>query len=160
MKFFALSLLLMATTVLAQEPVQGVPSADEAIAAYATFNADPLNKLSAAGPFLNFIRGSGQIHIVLNDALLKFMNSDISDERKAQLYAAFLGGNMQSQLDSGKTGSDNVAAMSAALEVYRLQRKADGSFSIALFEALDAAELKGELPQLVAGIVSGDIPAP
>ncbi|MGE3847726.1 MAG: hypothetical protein AB7I01_12675, partial [Gammaproteobacteria bacterium] len=65
-----------------------VPSAAEALAAWQDFRADPLARLDRTGPFLEFIRDSGAVHIVLNERLLAWMYQPMDPARKATLYAA------------------------------------------------------------------------
>jgi hypothetical protein len=121
-----------------------VPDAATALTAWQAFAADPVTRLDRTQPFLDFIRGSGEVHIVLNENLLGWMYDEaLAPERKAVLYAAFLGANMAAQLARGEAGSDDNAGMRGALSAYRALRGGDEAFHLALFDRLDAAEQAG-----------------
>lgn len=132
-----------------------LPTRDAALEAWRTFNADPLARLDATQPFLDFISGSGEVHIVLNEALLGWMYDPIDPELKAVLYAAFLGANMASQLERGETGSDNVAAMNGALDAYAVIRKRRPEFILPLMDTLAAARSENRLSETVRNLTGG-----
>ena len=135
-------------------PPTKVPSADEARAAFAAFQADPLNRLDRTEPFLNFIRDSGQVHMVLNNDLLAWMYAPIDPNLKAVLYAAFLGGNMHAQLahkDELSSG-DDVAGMTSALAAYAAIRAAHPDFKLPLFDQLASAQAAQQLDAAVSRI--------
>lgn len=139
-----------------------VPSADEALAAWQAFEAAPLTRLDRTQPFLDFIRDSGQVHIVLNEHLLAWMYEKFDEEMKAVLYASFLGGHMAAQLARGDTpeepGADDLAAVRAALAAYGQVRKAHPEVKLALFETFAEAEAAGRLATDLATISAGDEP--
>jgi len=138
-----------------------VPSASEALAAWNEFRADPLARLDKTQPFLDFIRDSGQVHIVLNNDLLAWMYQPMDDSYKATLYAAFLGGNMAAQLAAKASGdNDDVAGMAAALEAYAAVRKAHPDFRVSLFETLATAHGEQALAAAIRNIESGAPAAP
>ena len=139
-----------------------VPTATEALAAFAAFRADPLARLDRTRPFLDFIRDSGEVHIVLNNDLLAWMYDPIDATLKAVLYAAFLGGNMAAQLahqDSLGSG-DDVAGMASALDAYAMVRMAHPEFSLPLFESLASARATQQLDAAVQRITSGTVAEP
>ncbi|MCB1746792.1 MAG: hypothetical protein KDK06_06435 [Gammaproteobacteria bacterium] len=134
-----------------------VPDAATALAAWEAFAADPVARLDRTQPFLDFIRGSGEVHIVLNENLLAWMYDDgLPPERKAVLYAAFLGANMAAQLSRGEAGSDDTAGMRGALAAYRALRGGDANFHLALFDRLDTAEKAGEFDAAVTALAGAD----
>ena len=140
--------------------VPNVPSAAAALAAWQEFRADPLARLDRTQPFLDFIRDSGQVHIVLNNALLAWMYQPMNDTYKATLYAAFLGGNMASQLASGQSSeNDDVAGMASALDAYAAVRTAHPDFELVLFESLATARSEHRLAAAVKNIAN-DADAP
>ncbi len=157
---YALILLLpvlwSAATATEPDPSPSLPTAAEARAAFAKFAADPVHRLDATGPFLDFIRSSGEIHIVLNDALLAWMYSDFDEHNKAVLYAAFLGGNMNGQLTSGTSGSDDVAGIRSTLHAYARLRELQPEFRLTQLDELASAAAAGTLPAAVQAIVGGD----
>ncbi len=138
-----------------------VPSAAQALAAWQDFRADPLARLDRTGPFLDFIRDGGQVHIVLNNRLLAWMYQPMDDALKATLYAAFLGGNMAAQLEARKSSdNDDVAGMAAALDAYGQVRKVHGDFQLPLFEQLAAARAEERLAAAVKAIEADTATSP
>ncbi len=130
-----------------------VPTAAQALAAWQNFRVDPLARLDRTAPFLDFIRDSGQVHIVLNNNLLAWMYQAMDDALKATLYAAFLGGNMAAQLENRHSGgSDNVAGMAAALDAYGHVRKTHPDFQLPMFERLASARAEQRLAAAVKAI--------
>ena len=129
------------------------PTAAQALAAWQDFRVDPLARLDRTAPFLDFIRDSGQVHIVLNNNLLAWMYQAMDDALKATLYAAFLGGNMAAQLETPHSaGSDNVAGMAAALDAYGHVRKTHPDFQLPMFERLASARAEQRLAAAVKAI--------
>lgn len=138
-----------------------VPTAAAALAAWQNFRADPLTRLDQTQPFLDFIRDSGQVHIVLNNSLLAWMYQPMDNTYKATLYAAFLGGNMAAQLAAQhSTDSDDVAGMESALDAYAAVRQAHPDFQLPLFESLAKARREHRLAAAVKNIDSDATPAP
>ena len=132
-----------------------VPTAAEALAAWQDFRADPLTRLDKTQPFLDFIRDSGQVHIVLNNSLLAWMYQPMDNTFKATLYAAFLGGNMAAQLAAQQSAdSDDVAGMASALDAYAAVRKAHPDLELPLFESLAKARREHRLAEAVKNIAS------
>ncbi len=131
------------------------PDAGLAIEAWNEFRSDPLHRLDRTQPFLDFISGSGEVHIVLNESLLGWMYEPIDPELKAVLYAAFLGANMASQIERGESGSDDVAAMAGALDAYLAIRSARPGFELALFETLARARADGTFDATVTRLGTG-----
>ena len=138
-----------------------VPTSAEALAAWNDFRVDPLARLARTQPFLDFIRDSGEVHIVLNNELLAWMYQPMDDALKATLYAAFLGGNMAAQLSRQHSDdSDDVAGMESALEAYAAVRKAHPDFTLVLFETLAKARAEQGLAAAVKAVESRAKPAP
>lgn len=138
-----------------------VPTAAQALAAWQDFRAEPLARLDRTPAFLDFIRDSGQVHMVLNNALLAWMYQPMDDALKATLYAAFLGGNMAAQLDTRESDdSDDVAGMAAALDAYAQVRNAHPDFQVPLFERLATARAEQRLAAAVNDIEAADTSSP
>ncbi len=138
-----------------------VPSAAQALAAWQDFREDPLARLDRTQPFLDFIRDSGQVHIVLNNNLLAWMYQAMDDALKATLYAAFLGGYMAAQLETRHSdGSDNVAGMAAALDTYGHVRKTHPDFQVPMFERLASARAQQRLAAVVKTIEAAEESSP
>ncbi|MEQ8492646.1 MAG: hypothetical protein RLW42_00345 [Gammaproteobacteria bacterium] len=137
-------------------PAADLPSADDALAAWHAFAADPPARLDRTGPFLAYIRNGGMVHIVLNEGLLGFMYDEtLDEERKAVLYAVFLGANMAVQIERGESGSDNLAGMRGTLAAYRALQANDAALEVAALEPFAAAAAAGTLPDAVLAAVTG-----
>lgn len=132
-----------------------MPDAAAALAAWQAFAADPPARLDRTGPFLEYIRNGGAVHIVLNEGVLGFMHGDLDDTRKAVLYAAFLGANMAAQLERGEPGSDNLAAMTGTLAAYHALREADPTLEVPALEPFATAQANGTLDAAVHAAVTG-----
>jgi len=159
----AITLLLLVSLAAVRAPAQdaaeaNAPDADAALAAWEAFAADPPAHLDRTGPFLEYIRNGGAVHIVLNEGVLGFMHGDLDDTRKAVLYAAFLGANMAAQLERGEPGSDNLAAMSGTLAAYRALRAADPTLEVPALEPFVTAQANGTLDAAVQAAVTGTAP--
>ncbi len=151
----ALSLILMlcsSAPVTAQTQGASLPTAAQALEAYRVYMADPVNGLSRTQPFLDFIRGSGEIHIVLNEALVTWMYEDYPPEIKAVLYAAFIGGNMAAQLEQHAAGSDDEAAARSLLAAYAALKQSATPTTIPLLESLQQAAQAGRLAAAIADL--------
>ena len=162
--------LLCATAAPAEtvEPAGGttiaapkVPSAEQALAAWQEFRVDTLARLDKTPTFLDFIRDSGQVHIVLNNDLLAWMYQPMDNTIKATLYASYLGGSMAAQLAARQSGdNDDAAGMDAALDAYAAARKAHPEFQLPLFETLAKARGEQRLAKAVQDIKNGAPAAP
>lgn len=162
--------LLSVTAASAQsaEPAGGttitapkVPSAEQALAAWQEFRVDPLARLDKTKTFLDFIRDSGQVHIVLNNDLLAWMYQPMDNTIKAALYASYLGGSMAAQIAARQSGdNDDAAGMDAALDAYAAARKAHPEFQLPLFETLVKARGEQRLAEAVQEIKNGAPAAP
>ena len=151
----ALSLIVaLCSSVPLTAHTQGasLPTAAQALEAYRVYMADPVNGLSRTQPFLDFIRGSGEIHIVLNEALVTWMYEDYPPEIKAVLYAAFIGGNMAAQLEQHATGSDDEAAARSLLAAYAALKQSATPTTIPLLESLQQAAQAGRLAAAIADL--------
>ena len=89
-----ITVLMLGTHVNAQQSRAELISRDQALAAYEKFQSDPVGNLQAAPHFIRFIETDGEVHIVLEPLLIRWMYEDYVPEVKAVLYAAYMGGNM------------------------------------------------------------------
>lgn len=140
-------------TAPAPETAPSVTEA-EALAAWQRFKRGPRANLNEAPTFLRFMQG-GAVHTVLNANLLFWMYKDYPPEAQAVLYAAYMGGNMESQLVTRKQGDDPEAGMSAALDAYAELKAQDAKLGIARLDALLVARQEGRFAEAVADLGMG-----
>jgi hypothetical protein len=114
------------------------------------FLADPVNagddvKASIVG----FAEQSKTVEIVVDEQLVTWMKTDPKAEPYAGeliLLAAYIAGNVRSQLDSGVTRSDDYSGLVQVLRAYRALKAADAElYSDADLDKLLGQQAKGEL---------------
>ena len=151
-------LVLLAPPLAAQAPppAEAAPavSEDAALAAWRSFKAAPLERLAEAPTFLRYMQG-GAVHTVLNSNLVFWMYKDYPPEAQAVLYAAYMGGNLESQLITRKNGDDPEAAMSAVLDAYAALKAKKPELAIERLDRLTAARDEGHFAEAVADLGQG-----
>lgn len=154
-----LTLLVTASQPLAaQSPAAATPppaiSEQDALAAWQRFKSAPLDNLKDAPVFLRYMQG-GAVHTVLNSNLLFWMYNDYPPEAQAVLYAAYMGGNLESQLVTRRNGDDPEAAMSAVLDAYAVLKAKKPEFAIARLDELAVARDAGRFAEAVVALGQG-----
>lgn len=155
-----LSLLVTAAPLSAQSAAPAAPAAEpviseaEALAAWQRFKAAPAEQLKEAPVFLKFMQG-GAVHTVLNSNLLFWMYNDYPPAAQAVLYAAYMGGNMESQLVTRKQGDDPEAGMSAVLNAYTQLKSGDAALTIKRLDELLVARTEGRFAAAVDDLGQG-----
>jgi len=159
----ALWLLAAALPALAQAPQSApapaaatAPTVTEAqaLAAWQRFKAAPGANLKDAPVFLQYMQG-GAVHTVLNSNLVFWMYQDYPPEAQAVLYASYMGGNMESQLVTRKTGDDPEAGMSAVLDAYTTLKADNEALTIKRLDDLIKAREEGRLAAAVSDLGQG-----
>lgn len=138
----------------AGQAIPSPPDAAEALAAYDRFRAAPAQGLADAATFLRYMQG-GAVHTVLDDRLMFFMYRDLPADVRAVLYAAYMGGNLDSQLRTRKAGDDPVAGMQGVLAAYASLRAARPTLAIAELDTLAAAAAAARLPAAIEALRNG-----
>jgi hypothetical protein len=128
-------------------------TAEQALAAYDRFKGAPEQNLKEAPIFLNFMQG-GEVHTVLNSSVVFWMYRAIAPDAQAVLYAAYMGGNLDSQLRGAKHGDDPEAGMRAALKAYAGLKQTHPTLSIPEFTPLANAEATGKLSDAVSALIA------
>jgi len=138
----------------AAAPTAPTVSREEALAAWQRFKAAPTERLDDATVFLQYMQG-GAVHTVLNSNLVFWMYNDYPREAQAVLYAAYMGGNLESQLVTRKEGDDPQAAISAALDAYIVLKARDEALTIKRLDDMLVARTEGRLAEAVADLAQG-----
>lgn len=138
----------------AAAPAVPTASREEALAAWQRFKAAPTERLDDATVFLQYMQG-GAVHTVLNSNLVFWMYNDYPREAQAVLYAAYMGGNLESQLVTRRQGDDPQAAISAALDAYVVLKARDEALTIKRLDDMLVARTEGRLAEAVADLAQG-----
>ncbi len=151
-----LAVLVPPLAAQAPPPIEAAPaiSEDAALAAWRSFKAAPLDKLEEAPTFLRYMQG-GAVHTVLNSNLVFWMYKDYPPEAQAVLYAAYMGGNLESQLVTRRNGDDPEAAMSAVLDAYAVLKAKKPELAIERLDRLAAAREGGHFAEAIADLGQG-----
>lgn len=128
-----------------------------ALAAYDRFRTAPLENLYEAPVFLRYMQG-GAVHTVLNRKLVFWMYGDYPPDVQAVLYAAYMGGNLDSQLRTRKQGDDPEAGMNGVLDAYAGLKAARPAFAIAELDELARARREGRLGGAIAKLMQPAAP--
>lgn len=128
----------------AEVPADSPVTAATALEAWHNFKAAPSAQLKQAPIFLKFMQG-GAVHTVLNSKLLFWMYEDFPPAVQAVLYAAYMGGNLESQLVTRKQGDDPEAGMNAALDAYATLKQEQPTLDIERLDKLTQARRDGRL---------------
>ncbi len=159
---FARAFLLLSigcAAAFAQEAAPTAPlvTAEQALAAYDRFRVAPEKSLQEAPTFLRYMQG-GAVHTVLNNQVVFWMYRDFPPDVQAVLYAAYMGGNLDSQLRTQKRGDDPTAGIAAALGAYAALKQTHPTLVISELDSLASAAAEGRLPAAVAALAN-DKPA-
>lgn len=157
-------LLLAASlpTALAQQtpatpPTEEAPrvSQADALEAWDRFRQAPEQHLDLATTFLRFMQG-GSVHTVLRSDVLFWMYAPYPPDVQAVLYAAYMGGNLDSQLRGKRQGDDPEAGIAAALDAWAGVKKTHPTLDIPRLDELAKARREG---RLAAALDGGTAPA-
>lgn len=141
------------------DPAAAAPAITEqqALQAYDTFRQAPLDNLKEAPVFLKYVQTHGKTHLVYNERNVFWMYRKYDPEVQAVLYAAYTGGNIDSQLRGRQQGDDPAAGLTAALDAYAQLKTRHEDLAIPEFEAFKKARDEGRLPAALATYI--DAPA-
>ena len=138
---------LATATGRAQTPAP--PISKEAIRqAIAAFRQNPASpQAENARPLiLKYAESSTDIQIAITPKVLPWLNNgQIALGVRADLLAAYVAGNTQSQLDKGKAGDDPLAGTEQVIATYRQMQKADPALKIPEVEQLVDLQRQGKL---------------
>jgi hypothetical protein len=145
---------LLSANVSAQEAVPAPAiTAEQALAAYDRFRLAPEQSLQEAPTFLRYMQG-GAVHTVLNNRVLFWMYRDFPPDVQAVLYAAYMGGNLDSQLRTQKRGDDPAAGIAATLSAYAALKKTHPTLLMTELETLASAQANGRLSEAVTALAN------
>ncbi|MBS0658617.1 MAG: hypothetical protein JSR82_10285 [Verrucomicrobia bacterium] len=157
-----LSLLALTTSQLAAQsepsPKPSAPAAEPLITeqmarrAIARFRADPTSQdgREAALEIMRFADKSPLVNVIISPKSVPWIGEKIEMKHNSLLLAAFVAGNVRSQMDSGNRKDDPVAGVRQALETYRKIREQVPDFRVASLEKFAELEATGKLTEYLA----------
>ncbi len=133
---------------------KGEVSKEDARRAIAIFRRDPLN---AQGEMtrpiiLKFAQDSPDVEIAVSEKRMSWLDDkSVPEDTGRVLLVAYMAGDIQSQLDSGKTKDDPVAAAEQVIATYRQLQRADPKLKVREVEELVALQKQGKLAEHFKG---------
>ena len=128
-----------------KEPI----TADAALRAIQEFQADPLAAFQrgVTKTIVAFTEASPAVLVRLSNKVVPWIAKWKMDDRNNILLTAYVAGNTESQLRSGKKEDDPVAGVRQAIATYRQLQQADPAFRLEELEALIVLEKEGRLKE-------------
>ena len=132
---------------------KGGVSKEDARRAIAIFRRDPLN---AQGEMtrpiiLTFAKDSPDVEVSVSEKRLAWVgNSSVPEETSQILLVAYVAGNVQAQLDSGKAKDEPVAAAEQVIATYGQLRRAKPDLRVREVEELIRLQKQGKLAEYFA----------
>jgi len=130
-------------------PAPDVITQAQALAAWDRFRLAPEQQLREAPTFLKFMQ-RGTVHTVLRSDLLFWMYQPYPQDVQAVLYAAYMGGNLDSQLRGKRQGDDAEAGISAALDAWAQLKSTHPKLEMKQLDQWTEARRKGQLANALA----------
>jgi hypothetical protein len=125
---------------------------DIALKAVVLFRQDPLSEegRGAAAILVRFADKSPDVLLNLNPKSVPFMKGNaVPEKQRLTLLAAFIAGNVDSQLLRNRKGDDPYAGDLQVIETYRQMQKKNTKLHIPSVEELVDLEKRGELRRYV-----------
>lgn len=125
---------------------------DIALKAVVLFRQDPLSEdgRGAAAILVRFAEKSPDVMLKMDLKSLPFMHGNaVPEKERATLLAAFIAGNVDSQLLRGRKGNDPYAGDLQVIETYRQMQGKNAKLHIAEVEKLIELAKRGELKRYV-----------
>lgn len=123
-----------------------VPSEQEVRAAIEAIEKDPLaaEKGNHIKTVMTFAQDSPDVLVMLDRELLPTWQ-DKQTPHADLLNAAFVGGNVKSQLDSKKNADDSYAGLQTLFKVYHAIQAAEKDYKVDAIDKLEALDKEGKL---------------
>ena len=123
------------------------PTREEALKAIADFAQSPASKegKAAAATIVTFAEDSEDVLVRISPAALPWVGEGKNYKFGPILLAAYVAGNVESQLNSGKKGNDSYAGIQQVMKTYAQLKKTDKTLSIPEIQKFIDLEAKGEL---------------
>ena len=132
------------------EQSKGMVSKEDARRAIAIFRRDPFSTQGEMTQpiILTFAKDSPDVEVSVSDKRLAwFGNKAVSQETSRVLLVAYVAGNVQAQLDSGKAKDNPVAAAEQVIATYRQLQRANPKLKVREVEELITLQKQGKLAE-------------
>ena len=128
----------------------GVPTEQEVRAAIDTIEKDPLAaaKTDHLKTVMTFAEESPDVLVMLDPELLPLW-ANKSDPHAPLLNAAFVAGNVKSQLDSKKNKDDSYAGLQIMFKAYHAVQASEKGYMVEAIDKLEALDKEGKLKEKV-----------
>jgi hypothetical protein len=126
------------------------PTEQEVRAAIEAIEKDPLAaaKAGQAKTVMTFAEESPDVSVILERELLPFAGNK-QDPHTPLLTAAFVAGNVKSQLDSKKNKDDSYAGLQALFKAYHQIQASEKDYKVDSIDQLEALDKEGKLKEKV-----------
>ena len=142
------------TFALAAYAAAQTPTTQQVRDAIDALEKDPMSarEKGHTATIIKFAEDSPDVSVSLDPAFLPFTDrKENGDDKNAPLLlAAFVAGNVRSQLDSKKNADDTHAGLLTTFKVYHKIREAHPDYKDARLEELEAMEKSGKLKDHIA----------
>ena len=146
---FLIVVAVLTTSAVAQEKAKPVPSRNEVLRAVEVFVNSPLSAegKAAAATIANFAEESEDITIVVSSKVVTWLES--ANPARFTLFAAYVVGNVKSQLEHRSNADDPYAGLQQVLKTYAQLKSVDKNLRIPEVEKFVDLEAKKQLKQYV-----------
>lgn len=152
-----IAVVLLSTTLLAQEKPK-LPSRDEVLKAVEVFIKAPVSAQArdAAATITTFAQKSDDVTIVVSMKAVPWFERDKPPKFSGTLLAAFLAGNIKSQLERRTNADDSYAGVQQVLKTYSQLKEADKTLDIPEVQKLADLEAKKQLKKYLDNVVKAE----
>lgn len=162
----ALGLLLVAFLCLAHAAVaQGANkpiSGEEVLKAIQVFSRSPQSEEGrlAASTITRYANASDDVAVSLTPEIVPWFGIPKPPKHSGTLLAAFIAGNVKSQVEKKTKGDDSHAGLQQVIKTYAQLKESDKSYSVPEVEKFVELESKGELKKYVEDAAKKDAAPP
>jgi len=142
--------VLLTTSALSQEKPK-LPSRQDLLKAVESFSNAPLSARgkAAAATIVRFAEESHDVVIVISPKVVPWIGGDEQRKFSETLLAAYLAGNVKSQLERRTKANDSYAGIQQVLKTYAQLKEADKTLKIPEIQKFIDLEAKQQLKQYV-----------
>ena len=147
---FALALVLICLVAVPHSTYAAVPTEQEVRAAIDAIEKDPLAAAKTDHPktVMTFAEESPDVMIILDREVIPTWGNT-TDPHAPLLNAAFVAGNVKSQLDSKKNKDDSYAGLQSLFKAYHAIQASEKDYKVDAIDKLEALDKEGKLKEKV-----------
>ena len=147
---FALAFVVICVVAFPRSTYAAVPTEQEVRAAIDAIEKDPLAaaKTEHLKTVMTFAEGSPDVMILLDREVIPTWGNT-TDPHAPLLNAAFVAGNVKSQLDSKKNKDDSYAGLQSLFKAYHAIQAGEKDYKVDAIDKLEALDKEGKLKEKV-----------